>query len=536
MLHVASVRSWRALRAISVPLGQLFFLVTEVVLVSFLLLVAALLQFLAVAYGVFLLSRRQGATRAWLFLLGGMLSMLVWRVVVVTGIEPPPFFNPLIAIWGSSCMVVAMFLFGREVSLRRRAESQRDALLQSERAARSEAERASRSKDEFLAALSHELRTPLAAILGWCEVIRNVRDRREQIDRAIETIERNAHAQARLIDDLLDVTRMQAGTLVLDLATVPLGVPVRAAIQAVRPMANAKSISLELRGFDDPQLVRADAGRLQQVAANLIVNAVKFTPSRGTVTVAIDRHDGQARLTVTDTGEGIDAQFLPQLFTRFRQADSSTARRHGGLGLGLSIVAKLVQLHDGQVSASSAGRGRGATFTVTLPLVVESSSAGAVTQQLGAPAAELPAVARLAGLRILLVEDEEDVRVAVARILEQHGASVLPLRSAAGVEEGITKHSPHVLLIDISMPGEDGYTLIRRIRALPAAAGGTIPAISLTAHARSEDRARALSAGFQQHLPKPVDVPVLLSAIVQLVPEADEAARDGERCLKESLG
>jgi signal transduction histidine kinase len=216
-------------------------------LVSPLLLIAALLQAFAVAYGVVLLSRRQGATGAWLFLLGAMLSMLVWRVVVVTGLQPPPFFNPLIAIWGSTCMVGAMFLFGREVTMRRRVEVERDALLASERAAREDAERASRLKDEFLATVSHELRTPLTAIVGWCSVMRHARARPEQTERAIETIERNALAQARLIDDLLDMTRMQAGTLQLDLATIALPAPVRAAVQAVRPAADAKGVSVEFR-------------------------------------------------------------------------------------------------------------------------------------------------------------------------------------------------------------------------------------------------------------------------------------------------
>jgi signal transduction histidine kinase/CheY-like chemotaxis protein len=488
----------------------------EITLVSPLLLIAAALQALAVTYGLVLLSRRQGATGAWLFLLGAMFSMLVWRVVVVTGLKPPAFFNPLIAIWGSTCMVGAMFLFGREVTMRRRVEGERDALLASERAARADAERASRLKDEFLATVSHELRTPLTAIIGWCSVMRHARAP-EQTERAVETIERNARVQARLIDDLLDVTRMQAGTLQLDLATVGLGAPVRAAVQAVRPVADAKGVSIELRCGEDTPHVRGDLGRLEQVASNLIVNAVKFTPSGGRVTVIVDTtSDQRARLVVEDTGEGIEADFMPNLFGRFRQADSSPARRHRGLGLGLSIVSTLVRLHGGHVSATSSGRGRGATFTVTLPLVFAPPQASGAAADPGAPPGEAVSVALVSGVRIVLVEDEEDVRAAIARILEQRGASVVALSSGAGIEAALRRHQPHVLLLDISMPDEDGYALIRRVRALPPAAGGATPAISLTAHARLEDRARALSAGFQEHLPKPVDVPVLVAAILKM--------------------
>jgi signal transduction histidine kinase len=341
------------------------------------LILAVALQGLAVAYGVLLLSRRRGAAGAWLFLLGGMLSMLVWRVVVLTGTSPPAFFNPAIAIWGSTCMVIAMYLFGREVARRERAEAERDALLASERAARSEAERASRLKDDFLATLSHELRTPLAAILGWCALLRHKRDEREEVDRAIETIERNARAQARLIEDLLDVTRMQAGALHLDLTRVRLDLPVRAAIEGVRPAADAKGLSIECRCDAEPPIVSGDAGRLQQVAANLLMNAVKFSQDGGKILVSVGTISGQGQTVVSDNGEGIDADFLPQLFSRFRQADSTTSRRHGGLGLGLSIVASLVRLHGGQVQGASGGRGKGATFTVTLPLAPAPNAAGA---------------------------------------------------------------------------------------------------------------------------------------------------------------
>jgi signal transduction histidine kinase/FixJ family two-component response regulator len=480
--------------------------------ISVFLFVAAVLQGLAVVYGAVLLRRNRTAARGWLFLLGAMLSMLAWRVVVLTGVQPPPYFNPLIAIWGSTCMVAAMFFFGQESVLRRRAEAERDALLESERAARGQAEHASRIKDEFLATLSHELRTPLAAILGWCAVLRSARTRPEEVNRAIETIERNARAQARLVDDLLDMTRMQAGALHLELAPITLDLPVRAACQQVQPMADAKGVVLDLTCATDAPLVMADVGRLQQVVGNLLVNAVKFTPPAGTVTVTVNSMDASAQLTVADTGVGISEGFLPQLFTRFKQADSSTTRRHGGLGLGLSIAAHLVKLHGGELRAESEGHGKGATFTLRLPLA-PSSSTDARTE-MARPSAHPPDASQvLHGFRILVVEDDADVRAAVAQLVEQAGAEVFALESGQLIESALIDHRPHVLLVDIGMPGEDGYSLIRRIRTLSPAAGGQTPAISLTAYARKEDRARALAAGFQNHLPKPVEAGQLFAAI-----------------------
>jgi signal transduction histidine kinase len=480
------------------------------------LILAAALQGLAVAYGIHLLTRRRGAAGAWLFLLGAMLSMLVWRVVVLTGIQPPAFFNPAIAIWGSTCMVAAMYLFGREVARRERAEAERDALLTSERAARGEAERASRMKDDFLATLSHELRTPLAAILGWCTLLRLKRDDTTEVDRAIETIQRNANAQARLVDDLLDVTRMHAGALHLEFTPVRLDAPVRAAIEAIRPAAEARRLTITYRCDAEPPTVSGDPGRLQQVAANLLVNAVKFSPPGNKITVGVGTDCGRAQLVVADDGEGIEAAFLPQLFTRFRQADGTTSRRHGGLGLGLSIVASLVRLHGGEVRAASDGPGKGATFTVTLPLAPVRSSPEAGDAAI-AGLGSTPSAGTLAGVRILVVDDEQDVRLVVSRLLEQMGAQVVALESGAEIERTLADLQPHVLVIDIGMPSEDGYALVRRIRQLPAAAGGKVPAISLTAHARNEDRARAIASGFQEHLPKPIDLPLLVSTVRRLV-------------------
>ncbi|MFO1457140.1 MAG: ATP-binding protein [Steroidobacteraceae bacterium] len=487
-----------------------------------LLVAAAVMQGLAVLYGIHLLSRRQGASGAWLLLLGAMCSMLAWRIAVVSGVELPGFFNPLIAIWGSSCMVGAMFLFGREVAARRAAEQQRDALLGRERLARAEAERANRLKDEFLATLSHELRSPLAAILGWSAVLRRSSPpRAEDVERALEVIERNARLQAGLVEDLLDVTRLQAGALHLELENLALEAPVRAAVQAARPLAEARAIRLELRAPAVSPRVRGDATRLQQVVGNLVGNAVKFTPQGGRIEVRLEELPDRARLMVADDGEGIEPDFLPFVFERFRQADGTSTRRHGGLGLGLSIVQQLVRLHGGEIVVASAGRDRGTTFTVTLPLaaapapraVREVAAVAGVAAHDPAVAGGRIAGAALAGVRLLLVDDEADVRAAIGLLLTQAGAEVVALESGADIEQALQRHRPDVLLMDIGMPGEDGYGVIERVRRLPASAGGATPAISLTAHARNEDRARALAAGFDGHLPKPIEVVALLEAI-----------------------
>jgi signal transduction histidine kinase/ActR/RegA family two-component response regulator len=476
----------------------------------FFLAFAALLQAVAVAYGLVLLGRRQGATGGWLFLLGAMISMLAWRVFVLLGVEAPPYFNPTIAIWGSTCMVAAMYCFGREVALRRRVESERDALLSSERAARQEAERASRLKDDFLATASHELRTPLSVILTWCSILRTGSAGKQQADKAIEIIERNARIQARLVDDLLDMTRMQAGNLHLDLRQVPLDVPVRAALMSVVPAAEAKGIQIDLQCATPAPGVMGDPGRLQQIAGNLLTNAIKFTGRGGHIRVRIDSAGGRARLEVSDDGEGIEAEVLPRLFGRFQQADSSTTRRHGGLGLGLSIVAHLARLHGGTAHAASPGVGQGSTFVVDLPLSQEAANESSVGS------AEQPPALSLAGLRILLVDDEPDVREATSTLLRQLGAEVSTLGSAADILPQMERYRPHILILDIGMPGEDGYSLMQRIRREAGKPGRLLPAISLTAHAREEDRARALGSGFQDHLPKPIDVWRLASTVRRL--------------------
>lgn len=484
-----------------------------------LLVVATTLQAAAVVYCTLLLRRHRNAATAWLCLLGALLSMLVWRVVVSTGVTPGLLFNTSIAIWGSLCALLAMFFFGREMARRERAEADRDHLLTSERMARSEAERASRVKDDFMATLSHELRSPLAAMLGWCAIARRT-ELSPEVARAIETIERNARVQTRLVDDLLDATRMQAGSLHLDLAPVALDVPVLAAIEGVKPAADAKKLKLRYSCVTPAPVVRGDASRLQQVASNLLVNAVKFTPEGKAIDVAVTAGSEHAELTVADEGIGIEPGFKPHLFERFRQAEGGNARRHGGVGLGLSIVSSLVQLHQGSIHAHSDGPGTGATFVVRLPF---SKDTAGITPRVDAPAPDsMGSRLSLEGTRVIVVDDETDVRSAVVGLLERAGATVQSLESGAAIITAIADFRPDVLLLDISMPGEDGYTLIRRIRQLSKEEGGELPAISLTAHARDEDRRRAIELGFQAYLAKPVDIPRLLTTIRAL---ADDARR-----------
>ena len=491
-----------------------------------LLLVATSLQVVAVAYGVLLLRKHPKAATAWLYLLGVMLSMLVWRIVVSTGITPGIAFNMPIAITGSVCAVLAMYFFGREVERRERAEAERDQLLTSERLARSDAERANRIKDEFLATLSHELRSPLAAILGWCEILRKPHTPDEG-ERAIHTIERNARMQSRLVDDLLDATRMQAGSLYLELAPVPLDGPVTAAIEGVKPAAEAKQVQIRYTAAEPAPVVIGDANRLQQIASNLLVNAVKFTPSGKSIDVVLTSTGDRAELTVTDDGIGIEPTFMPHMFQRFRQADTGNTRHHGGLGLGLSIVSSLVQLHRGDVSASSNGPGLGATFRVRLPLATPDTLAP--FGPLGAAFGRAESRALIEGVRVLVVDDEPDVRGAVTALLEQSGATVRALESGAAIESAIAAFRPDVFVFDIGMPGEDGYTLLRRVRRFSSAQGGNIPAISLTAHAREEDRKRAIECGFQGHLAKPVHFPLLISTIRSLVDQRESASIPHER-------
>lgn len=411
--------------------------------------------------------------------------------------------------------IVGASKVARDITERKRAESEREVLLAAERAARSEAERHSRMKDEFLATLGHELRTPLNAVLGWASLLRTRHSGEDELGHGLTVIERNARLQTQLIEDLLDMSRIVAGKLCLNVQSVDLGQVVLAALDAVRPAADAKGV--RLRHVLDPlaATVSGDPNRLQQVAWNLLSNAVKFTPRGGSVQVVLERVNSHVEVTVTDTGEGISPEFLPLVFDRFRQADASTTRRHGGLGLGLAIVKHLVELHGGTVRAGSLGLGHGASFSFALP--VRATRTSAPDEDAGADAAgyEEQEIS-LDGIRALVVDDEADARDLVRRVLEQAGASVFTAPSSPEGLEVLVRERPDVLISDIGLPGEDGYRLLQRIRALTPEEGSMTPAVALTAFARAEDRRRALLSGFQMHVTKPVDPSELIAVVASV--------------------
>jgi signal transduction histidine kinase/ActR/RegA family two-component response regulator len=396
----------------------------------------------------------------------------------------------------------------------------KDELLVREQAARQEAEAASRLKDEFLAILSHELRTPLSVILGWADLLRTGGLDKATFTEAIETIERHAELQLQLVEELLDVSRIITGKLQLKVHPVDLVPVIEAAIAAIRLAAKAKAIRLE--SMLDPEVgpVLGDADRLQQVLWNLLSNAIKFTPREGRVEIRLERTDSSAQITVSDTGQGITAEFLPYVFERFRQADSTSTRVHSGLGLGMAIVRHLVELHGGKVYAASAGEGQGATFTVKLPLLAIQISEDFPADSLEplSPNSSPSSKNNLAlnGLRVLVVDDDVDTRKLLTTVLERSGAKVTGVSSVGDALEELDRSQPDVLVSDIGMPGEDGYALIRKVRALEPERGGKIPAVALTAYARNQDRIRALSAGFQRHVAKPVRPTELTKVIASL--------------------
>ncbi|HVS66779.1 MAG TPA: ATP-binding protein [Thermoanaerobaculia bacterium] len=412
---------------------------------------------------------------------------------------------------------------GRELQ---RSNEERGRLLESERAARTEAERASRMKDEFVATLSHELRTPLTPIMGWTAVLRRIGGGDAQLREGLDVIERNARLQTQMIDDLLDMNRIASGKISLDVQRVDVVEVVAAALDTVRPAADARGIQLQPVLDPAAGAVWGDPDRLQQVVWNLLSNAIKFTEKNGRVQVALRRVDSHLEIVVSDTGIGIPEEFLPHVFDRFRQLDSSMSRRHGGLGLGLSIVRQLVELHGGSVRAESAGEGKGSTFTVSLPLMVAQArpqeEAPTIRDDSGSGLAssseqDLPSLDRLS---VLVVDDVRDARDLLSLILEQAGAAVTLAESADEAIEKLPEVRPDVLVSDIGMPGADGYELIRRVRGLPADAGARTPAIALTAFARTEDRTRALRAGYQLHIAKPVEPAELVTAVASLANSA----------------
>jgi signal transduction histidine kinase len=375
-----------------------------------------------------------------------------------------------------------------------------------------EARDANRAKDEFLATLSHELRTPLTAMLGWVRMLQSGTLDEATSARALRVIDRNTKLQAQLIDDLLDVSRIVTGKLSLELKAVDVGAVVETAVDAVTPAALAKSVELERRVAPAAGPAWADPHRLQQVVWNLLSNAVKFTPSGGRVTVAVERDDPHVVVRVDDTGQGIAPEFLPYIFDRFRQADSTTTRAHGGLGLGLAIVHHLVTLHRGTVTAASEGPDRGATFTVRLPLA-PLRTAARFTSGAAIGVDRLPA---LTGVRVLVVDDDADARDLVTAVLGQSGAEVVTASSTVEALDVLARARPHVLVSDLSMPGDDGYALLQRVRALGLDHDGWVPAVALTAFARAEDRARALAAGYAVHVSKPVEPDELVEVVARL--------------------
>jgi PAS domain S-box-containing protein len=418
--------------------------------------------------------------------------------------------------------IAGMVLVFHDVSDRRKLERERAAverereqLLLSERTARGEAERANRLKDDFVAALSHELRTPLNAILGWAELLRRAPRDAATIERGLAVIERNTRAQAQLIADLFDVSRIVSGKLRLELELCDLSSVVSQAIDTLKPSADAKRIAIECHVERGLESIAGDPARLSQVVWNLVSNAIKFTSEGGRVTVRVERDGACAALTVSDTGTGIRSEFLPYLFDRFRQADASTTRRFGGLGLGLTIVKQLVELHGGSVTAHSEGEGRGATFVVKLPF---DHAAFSERRDLGqaVTTAASAAYKRLTGLKVMVVEDDADARELVERLLVEAGCRVTSIASASAAMNALSRESFDVLISDIGLPDEDGYSLIERIRTLDRSAGGRVPAIALTAFARTEDRTRALRAGFQAHVAKPVEPAELLAIVASL--------------------
>ncbi len=406
--------------------------------------------------------------------------------------------------------------------MRRLHQGTVDALVQAreaeyaEQAARAAAERANRLKDEFVAIVSHELRTPLNSILGWADMLRRGRLDDARRDRAFQAIYDGARRQARLIDDLLDISRVMSGTLRLEPTTVDLKAILSDALQVVQPVADAKEVHISADLHPRLGPMQGDAARLQQVVSNLLSNAVKFTPSGGTIVVQLQRVGDSAELQVRDTGQGISAEFIPYVFEPFRQGDGSTTRVHGGLGLGLSIVKHLVEAHGGMVWAESGGAGQGATFIVRLPLDPAYSAAPPLDAGRARAGAEHGSAAGLSGLRVLVVDDDEGSRLVVAEHLDHHGAVPLVAASAAEAYDVLRRERVDVLLADIAMPGEDGYMLVRRLRSGFVPGLASLPAAALTAFAREDDRTLAMRAGFHMHLAKPVDPEALAAAVATL--------------------
>jgi PAS domain S-box-containing protein len=429
----------------------------------------------------------------------------------------------------SSGAVAGASKIARDITEQKRAEREREQLLAAERNARGEAQRANQLKDEFLATLSHELRTPLNAIMGWAQLMGLGTMPGEEMQEAGRAIERNARTQKQLIDDLLDMSRIISGKLRLDLQQVEPMSFIDAAIETIRPSASVKEIRIER--LIDPLAgpVSGDPGRLQQVMWNLLSNAVKFTPKAGRIQVRLERVNSHIELSVCDTGQGIEPAFLPHLFERFRQADASTTRKHGGLGIGLAIVKEIVELHGGTVRAKSAGEGQGSAFVVTLPLLLLKNRSEPSRVHPTASSASLVDIGLtdLSGLKILFVDDEPDARNLVKRLLAECGALVTTAESAQQALDFAKQSKPDVVISDIGMPETDGYEFLRRFRNVEDSYS-KVPAIALTAFARTEDRTRALRAGFISHVAKPIEPSELLATIAVVAGRVDQSQNQGD--------
>lgn len=433
--------------------------------------------------------------------------------------------------------VVGVVLVFRDITERRRLESERERLLASAQAAQREAEQANRLKDEFLATASHELRTPLTAVVGWSRLLRTGKLDAENSARALEAIERNANLQTKLIDDLLDVSRIITGKLTLDRDPTEMAHVISDAVNTVRPAADAKNITIETSFDADAEPVLGDANRLQQVVWNLLSNAVKFTPKNGRIEVALRRVDSHIEISVHDSGEGINQEFLPYVFDRFRQADGKTTRSHSGLGLGLAIVRQLVELHGGTVNAHSDGPGRGAIFTLKLPALSSHSRPGIKT---AADALDLSKAIvgkelsierspRLEGVRVLVVDDDFETRQMLDAVLSQCHAEVITAASAAEALEELKRQKPDVLVSDLGMPEQDGYELIRKVREMESRdTRSATPALALTAYAKAEDRVRALADGYQVHLSKPVEPAEFVLVVANLAGRGKSVAKSAD--------
>lgn len=447
-------------------------------------------------------------------------------IILMQGGEPPAAFQNQINSLGNVTLLerpapIRSVVSAAQTAVRARLrqyqirdyDQRREDSLAKERSARAEAERVSHLKDEFLATLSHELRTPLNAIFGWAQLLKMDSSNPETVREGIEVIDRNVRMQTQLIEDLLDMSRIISGKVRLDVQSVDLPELISVAVESVRPAADGRSLRLEKVLDPSAGPVNGDPGRLQQVIWNLLTNAIKFTPKGGRVQVVLERVNSHVEIKVRDTGEGIDPDFLPYLFDRFSQADASTTRAHGGLGLGLSIVKNLVELHGGSIRAESEGEGKGSTFIVTLPIRATHPAHEQKTHPRGATSAPaFDCQDRLSGVKVLVVDDAPDAREVLRRFLAECGATAVTASSAEEAIRLLTEFRADVIVSDIGMPGRDGFDFIRTVRS----GGNRTPAVALTAFARPEDRIRSIEAGFQTHLPKPVEPAELVAVVAGL--------------------